>query len=86
FLTEEAEKRLFEKRNEISPRFESSWQEEDFDTLFGLLRELRPDVDRFFDDVMVMCDDSDLRQNRLNLIKNVVDKLGRLADFSRLQV
>ncbi|MFW6357182.1 MAG: glycine--tRNA ligase subunit beta [bacterium] len=86
FLTEEAEKRLFEKMNEISPRFESSWQEEDFDTLFGLLRELRPDVDRFFDDVMVMCDDPDLRQNRLNLIKNVVDMLGRLADFSRLQV
>jgi glycyl-tRNA synthetase beta chain len=35
---------------------------------------------------MVMCEEADLRQNRLNLLKSLVDRLGRLADFSALQV
>ena len=51
-----------------------------------LLRELRPAVDAFFDNVMVMCDDMDMRLNRLNLLKSLVDRLGRVADFAALQM
>ena len=43
-------------------------------------------VDAFFDNVMVMCEDAALRENRLNLLKSLVDRLGRLADFGALQV
>jgi Glycyl-tRNA synthetase, beta subunit len=35
---------------------------------------------------MVMCEDAALRENRLNLLKSLVDRLGRLADFGALQV
>ncbi|MDD3313091.1 glycine--tRNA ligase subunit beta [Pseudodesulfovibrio sp.] len=71
---------------EMAPHFDDLWELGDFAGLFGLLRELRPSVDGFFDNVMVMCDASDVRLNRLNLLKALVDRLGRLADFNALQV
>jgi len=74
------------KLEETAPRFEDLWERGDFSGLLGLLRELRPSVDAFFDNVMVMCDDSAVRLNRLNLLKALVDRLGRLADFNALQV
>jgi len=74
------------KLDELAPRFEDLWENGDFDGLFGLLGELRPAVDGFFDHVMVMCDAPDVRLNRLNLLKGLVDRLGRLADFNALQV
>jgi glycyl-tRNA synthetase beta chain len=85
-LEDDAEKALAERMEESAPRFEQLWADGDFDGLFGQLAELRPSVDAFFDNVMVMCEDSSLRANRLNLLKALVDRLGRLADFNALQV
>jgi len=85
-LQEEQEKHLAKQIRELAPRFDSLWGNDDYAELMGLLRELRPDVDAFFDHVMVMCEDADLRLNRLNLLKSLVDRLARLADFSALQV
>ncbi|MCJ2163758.1 MULTISPECIES: glycine--tRNA ligase subunit beta [unclassified Pseudodesulfovibrio] len=70
----------------LAPRFDDLWENGDFAGLFGLLGELRPSVDGFFDNVMVMCDEVDVRLNRLNLLKALVDRLSRLADFNALQV
>ena len=85
-LAEAQEKGLAEALTALAPRFAALWQADDFPALLGLLRELRPAVDAFFDGVMVMCDDPALRRNRLNLLKALVDRLGLLADFSALQV
>lgn len=82
----DAESAFGSKLDEMRPRFDDLWAKDDFAGLMGLLRELRPSVDAFFDNVMVMCDDADVRLNRLNLLKALVDKLGRLADFNALQV
>ncbi|MES9995104.1 glycine--tRNA ligase subunit beta [Desulfovibrio aminophilus] len=81
-----AEKALAAKLAETEDRFRDLWKRGDFHGLLGLLRDLRPAVDAFFDNVMVMCEDSVLRENRLNLLKSLVDRLGRLADFGALQV
>ena len=86
-LFENAHERTFgESLDELAPRFDDLWENDDFAGLFGLLGELRPAVDGFFDNVMVMCDDAAVRLNRLNLLKGLVDRLGRLADFNALQV
>ncbi|GAB6036094.1 glycine--tRNA ligase subunit beta [Fundidesulfovibrio butyratiphilus] len=85
-LTEEGEIKLDAALDANAARFEALWGASDFDGLFGLLGEIRPAVDAFFDSVMVMCDDQTLRQNRLNLLKSLVDRLGRLADFGALQM
>ena len=85
-LEAEQEKVLAELLNNSEERFEQLWKEDDFAGLLGMLRELRPAVDAFFDNVMVICEDRSLRLNRLNLLKALVDRLGRLADFNALQV
>jgi glycyl-tRNA synthetase beta chain len=83
---EPEEKELVNFWEHIRPQWNELWEQENFDHLFALLRELRPYVDNFFDQVMVMAKDADLRRNRLNLLKNIVDKLGKLAEFGSLQV
>ena len=49
-----------------------------------LLAGLREAVDRFFDEVMVMCDDEVLRQNRLALLASLENLFLQVADFSNL--
>jgi glycyl-tRNA synthetase beta chain len=48
------------------------------------LADLQPTVDRFFDEVMVMVDDDELRQNRLNLLSTLRDQFLQVADISQL--
>ncbi len=85
-LVEPAELALADTLAAAGSRFDALWAANDYDALFGLLGELRPAVDAFFDGVMVMCEDPDLKLARLNLLKSLVDRLGLLADFSALQV
>ena len=85
-LIDEAEKDLADRLEELAPRWEAMWAAEEFGQLFGLLRELRPVVDRFFDRVMVMTEDAELRQNRLDLLQALVTRLAGLADFAALQI
>ncbi len=85
-LIEPQEKALASKLDDTAARFEELWGNDDFTKLIGILDELRPFVDDFFDNVMVISDDESLKINRLNLLKALVDRLSRLADFSALQV
>lgn len=85
-LAEPAEKALADTCDALFPRFDELFAAGDYAAVLELLHELRPTVDAFFDNVMVMCDDMDLRLNRLNLLKALVDRLGRVADFAALQV
>jgi len=48
------------------------------------IAKLRPAIDRFFDKVMVMVDDDELRANRLALLQTVVREFATIADFSEI--
>ena len=85
-LAEEQEKELARSIEELGPKWRELWQAEDFDSLLAQLRELRPVVDAFFDHVMVMTKDSDLRRNRLQLLWALLAMLSGLAAFSELQI
>lgn len=50
------------------------------------LSGLRPAVDRFFDKVLVMAEDETLRSNRLALLREVAELLGRAGDLSKIVV
>jgi glycyl-tRNA synthetase beta chain len=56
----------------------------DYGLAFGELARLRPAVDAFFDDVMVMDPDPVLRGNRLALLGTLRDLFAGIADLSRL--
>lgn len=83
---EPQEQELAQRLQDLVPEWDTHWQEEQFDHLFELLWELRPVVDGFFDQVMVMAEDHTLRLNRLNMLKSLVDRLNLLANFSALQI
>jgi len=61
-------------------------EKEDYLAAYAALAELRPVVDRFFDEVMVMDPDAAQRDNRLALLRSLHELFAPLADFSRLQV
>ena len=47
-------------------------------------RSCVPPIDKFFDKVMVMVDDDNLRANRLALLQTVVKEFSTIADFSEI--
>ena len=53
---------------------------------YAHLNQDRPTVDAFFEGVMVMAEEADVRANRLDLLQALLNKMGRLADFSALQM
>jgi len=46
---------------------------------------LRPAVDRFFDKVLVMAEDREVRRNRLRLLKKLDDLFSGIADFAEIE-
>jgi glycyl-tRNA synthetase beta chain len=85
-MVEEEEKRLAQAVLDLNEKWNKLYEKEDFKSLFMMLTDLRPVVDEFFDKVMVMCEDIELRRNRLSLLYSLTKKLSSLADFSALQI
>jgi glycyl-tRNA synthetase beta chain len=83
-LAEPAEKTLFETLTTLEPKVASLIANEDYDGALKLLATARAPVDRFFDEVLVMCDEPLIRANRLALLKQLGDLMNQVADISRL--
>ena len=58
--------------------------ERQYTAALGRLSQLRPAVDAFFDAVMVMDENPQLRANRLGLLAQLQGLFGGVADLSRL--
>ena len=58
----------------------------DYVAVLGRLARLRPQVDAFFDGVMVNVDDARIRNNRLALLKRLSDRLGSVAAIEHLSM
>lgn len=82
-LLEKTERALREKML----GFKAQQQEatDDYIARLTALAGLRDDVDAFFDEVMVMCEDMALRENRLALLSELRQLFLTTADISRLQ-
>lgn len=59
-------------------------QRRDYVSVLTRLAALRPQVDAFFDAVMVNAEDPDLRRNRLALLRRLADRLGSVAAIEHL--
>ncbi len=58
--------------------------QKDYVSVLGRLARLRPQVDAFFDGVMVYAEDPALRGNRLALLRTLGDRLGSVAAIEHL--
>ncbi|CAG1771372.1 partial glycyl-tRNA synthetase beta chain, partial [uncultured bacterium] len=67
--------------NDIAPLL----AQRDYAATLARLAGLRDDVDKFFDEVMVNCEDPTLRANRLALLNLLSEQFLTCADISKLQ-
>ncbi|KAA1190561.1 glycine--tRNA ligase subunit beta [Pseudohalioglobus sediminis] len=85
-LAEAAEKDLAVQLQSLSAVADGHLQQAEYREALASLAALRAPVDQFFDDVMVNAEDQALRNNRLNLLKQLRDQFLAVADISQLVV
>jgi glycyl-tRNA synthetase beta chain len=80
----EAERRLHAELEQLRPEIEPLLARRDYTEALQRLARLREPVDAFFDSVMVMDENAELRGNRLGLLATLRQLFLHTADLSRL--
>ncbi|HRN61556.1 MAG TPA: glycine--tRNA ligase subunit beta [Luteimonas sp.] len=83
-LREPAESALAEAVEAVYAETGHALAHGDYVDALSHLARLRPQVDAFFEQVMVNVDDAELRRNRLALLKRLADRLGSVAAIEHL--
>ena len=83
-MTEPAEREVLEAVTKTEPEIRSALGRHAYDEALEAAAQLGPPLARFFEEVLVMADDSAVRDNRLRLLLEVRDALGQLGDFSEI--
>lgn len=83
-LTDPAEIKLAQMIEQLKPLAEQQVANGDYEGAMQTLAKTRDAVDAFFNDVMVMADDSAVRNNRLALLASLHSLMNQVADISRL--
>ena len=83
-LTENCEKDLYQQLQQVNNEVVVAVAKRDYVGALESVARLRTPIDTFFDDVMVMVDDEEIRNNRLALLTSIHDLFKEIADFSRL--
>jgi glycyl-tRNA synthetase beta chain len=83
-FTEAAERELAEAVDAAIADTDAALAQRDYVAVLGRLARLRPQVDAFFDGVMVNVDDAAVRNNRHALLKRLSDRLGSVAAIEHL--
>ena len=84
-LREPAEQALAERVAGLRPEVEKLCQERQYEQAMKGLATLAEPVAEFFDDVLVMAEEPEIRHNRLRLLRDVRELFLTIADLSRLQ-
>jgi glycyl-tRNA synthetase beta chain len=83
-LVEPAEAEVAKALERVDPEIAAALEAGDFSAAVESGAELGPLLDRFFEDVLVLAEDRAVRANRLRLLLNVRDTLGRLGELSQI--
>ena len=83
-LIEPAEQQLYAEVVRVAPQVETLRAQQKYPEALERVATLRPAIDSFFDQVMVLAPEGHLRRNRLALIASVLSDFSRIADFSEI--
>jgi len=83
-LVQEEEKALWKAYLENKQEILSAIEKDDYKSALKILLKLKPKIDNFFDNVLVMAKDKELKDNRLNLLTNIRELFFLVADLSLL--
>jgi len=78
---EDAEKTLYVKYSEVSSNSYSNYEEE-LDALLGL----KPELDSFFENVMVNAEDEAIKNNRKAIVASIYKSILKIADIKEVSV
>jgi len=83
-LKEPAELQLHMVAQKIGREAAETRKEKKYRDALEKISGLRPAVDHFFDKVLVMVEDEEVRRNRIALLGNLLKEFSTIADFSEL--
>ena len=81
---EDAERKLHSSADRVAREAEEHKRARRYREALQGIAGLRPEVDDFFDHVMVMAEQEDVRRNRLTLLAELFSEFTTVADFSEL--
>ncbi len=84
-LTEDAEKKLYAQYAATSQHLKNFVASKNYQKALNTLNDIKPHLDNFFENVMVMCDDNALKLNRISLIAAITGGFDSFIDLSLLQ-
>ena len=85
-LQDAAEIELAAAIAKAEPKLETAVNKHAYAHLLSHLGNLQPAIDRFFDEVLVMSEDTELRSNRLALLNSIATRLNVVGDFTKLAI
>lgn len=83
-MTDEAERNLHQAMVDITPFVQGYFNRGEYGQNLKALVTLKPFIDDFFDQVMVMAEDQKLRINRALLLRQLGNLMNQVADISKL--
>ncbi len=83
-MKESAEIALMDAVERLAPVAKKHFESGEYEESLRLLAKIKPDVDRFFDQVMVMVEDTEIRNNRAALLQQLGLLMNQVADISKL--
>ncbi len=84
-LIEEPERQLWKAQLDVRRRVDARLAKSDYGGALEDMATLKPAIDLFFDKVLVMAEDSAVRDNRLRLLFALRSLFGEVCDLSQLQ-
>ena len=85
-LENETERRLNELAGTVSEQIDEMIAERDYKRALESFAAMAPELETFFDEVMVMVDDQAVRKNRMSLLRKVGNAVLKIADVTRIVV
>jgi glycyl-tRNA synthetase beta chain len=83
-LNDPAEKALHAALLAAAPKISAAKASKEYQQAFETIATLRPQVDAFFDTVMVMAEEEDLRRNRLALLTKLKNEVSAIAHLEEM--
>jgi glycyl-tRNA synthetase beta chain len=80
----ESESALFAAYQKVEKKVSEAMEKGLFEKALKDIATLREPVDAFFDGVMVLAEDQNVRRNRMALLEHIATLFGKFADFSKL--
>jgi len=83
-LAEKEEKALHSHFQSMRESIVESIEKKDYGEVYRILSTFKPYVDSFFDNVLVMDENIELRRNRLGLLQSIIVVFSDIIDFSKI--